>query len=516
MTPPRRLRMPRFGAGPTVSLRLRLTAIILVPLLIIAMAVGVWQLGYTRQKAEALFDRSLMTTALAVAADVARSGGDALSLQTRDLLSDTSGGAVYYHAYAPSGVYVTGYATPPARSPEAVALHGDGFYGFYDSTYFGQPVRALRLRQVTSVGGIAGTYTYTVWQERAILDALIRDLADQVLIVMAVLIGTVALVVWFGVNLGLRPLLALEDAISRRNSDDLSPIRRAVPPEARGLVRRLNTLFGQVEATMQAQASFISNAAHQLRNPIAGVLAMAEAVRRAPTPEATRARAGELLVSARQVRDLANRLLTLERASAAGGPLEAVDLAALVAQTVDDLRPRAQDQGVELVLRPARARPMVEADHLMLREAVMNLIDNALRHGGAGLSQIVVALETGPDHARLTVCDDGRGLRPHEVALARARFGQVGAGEGTGLGLPIAEAVVTSRGGRLDITPQNAPNAGLTVTVTLPLSEPLLEAPSEQPFDSPPETRATPAAGPRTQGKPRKPPRRTPRPDAAA
>ncbi|MEY3003216.1 MAG: hypothetical protein RLZZ491_392, partial [Pseudomonadota bacterium] len=83
-------------------------------------------------------------------------------------------------------------------------------------------------------------------------------------------------------------------------------------------------------------------------------------------------------------------------------------------------------------------------------------------------------------------------------------------------GLPIAEAVVTSRGGRLDITPQNAPNAGLTVTVTLPLSEPLSEAPSEQPFDSPPETRATPAAGPRTEGKPRKPSRRTPRPDAAA
>ena len=111
----RRISGRGFGVRRSTSLRVRLTAIILGPLLIIAAAVGVWQLGYTQNKAEDIFDHSLLTTGLAIAADVARSGGDALSLETRDLLSDTSGGLVYYHAYAPSGVYVTGYATPPAR-----------------------------------------------------------------------------------------------------------------------------------------------------------------------------------------------------------------------------------------------------------------------------------------------------------------------------------------------------------------------------------------------------------------
>jgi two-component system, OmpR family, sensor histidine kinase TctE len=468
MTTARRGSGRSFGVKPTTSLRLRLTGIILGPLLIIAVAVGAWQLGYTRQKAEDIFDRSLLTTGLAIAADVARSGGDALSLQTRDLLSDTSGGPVYYHAYAPSGVYVTGFATPPARSPEAVALHGDAFYGFYDSTYFGRPVRALRLRQLTTVGGIAGTYTYTVWQDRTILETLIRELARQVLIVMGVLIGTVALVVWFGVNLGLRPLLDLEDAISRRNSDDLSPIRRPVPPEARGLVLRLNTLFSQVEATIQAQSSFVSNAAHQLRNPIAGVLAMAEAVRRAPTPEDTRARAGELLTSARQVRDLANKLLTLERASAVGGPLERVDLVQELADFGADFRALAQAKGVDLVLTLIRGPLVVEADRLMLREAVSNLIDNALRHGGAGLGRVQISLSATSGHARISVADDGRGLSAEEVPLALARFGQVGTGEGSGLGLPIAEAVVASRGGRLEISAAGPSRKGLTVTMVLP------------------------------------------------
>ena len=458
-------------AKPATSLRVRLTAIILVPLLIIALAVGIWQLDYTRQKAEGIFDRSLLSTGLAIAADVARSGGDALSLETRDLLNDTSGGQVYYHAFAPSGVYVTGYATPPARPPEAVAAIGDGFYGFYDSTYFGSPVRALRLRQVNTVSGISGTYTYTVWQERAVLDALARDLAWQVMVVMGVLIGTVALVVWFGVNLGLRPLLNLEDAISRRNADDLSPIRRRVPPEARGLVLRLNALFEQVEATIQAQASFVSNAAHQLRNPIAGVLAMAEAVRRAPTPEDTRARAGELLTSARQVRDLANRLLTLERASAAGQARERVDLGALLDEVARDLQGRAAAQSVDLVLDLGQAQPVVMADRLMLREAVLNLIDNALRHGGPDLRQIKIGLAMIDGFARLWVSDDGRGLSADEVPLALARFGQVGTTEGSGLGLSITAAVVATHGGQLAIVPSTATPNGLSVTMILPLAE---------------------------------------------
>lgn len=459
-------------AKASTSLRVRLTVIILAPLLVIALAVGIWQLDYTRQKAEVLFDRSLLSTGLAIAADVARSGGDALSLETRDLLNDTSGGPVYYHAFAPSGVYVTGYATPPARPPAAVAAIGDGFYGFYDSTYFGAPVRALRLRQVNTVSGISGTYTYTVWQERTVLEALARDLAWQVLVVMAVLIGTVALVVWFGVNLGLRPLLSLEDAISRRSSDDLSPIRRRVPPEARGLVLRLNALFGQVEATIQAQASFVSDAAHQLRNPIAGVLAMAEAVRRAPTPEATRARAGELLTSARQVRDLANKLLTLERASAAGQRREAVDLVALVTKIAGDMRPQIKAQSVDLVLALGRMPVWITADPLMLREAILNLIDNALRHGGPTLSRIAIALAVQDDMARLTVSDDGRGLGPDDLAVAMARFGQVGAAEGSGLGLSIAAAVVTAQDGRLELTPSDTTRPGLRVCLYLPLAPP--------------------------------------------
>lgn len=451
----------------TTSLRLRLTGIILIPLLLIALVVGLWQWRDLRGQAAELFDRSLLSTALAIAADVARSGGDALSIETRDLLSDTSGGPVYYHAYAPDGVYVTGYATPPVRPPGLE--HAGNPYVFYDSTYYDRPVRVLRLQNVASLDGISGTFTYTVWQELSVRDALLSELSIRTFIVMAVLIGTVALVVWFGVSFGLLPLTDLEDAISARSSDDLSPIRRPVPPEITGLVERLNLLFGQVEATMAAQNSFISNAAHQLRNPIAGVLAMAEAVRSAPDGDAARSRTADLLKSARHVKDLANKLLTLERASIAGELIDTVDLPPLLLQLAEAHRAAAKARGVSLTLDLPGEDISVRADPVMLEEAIANLLDNALKHGGPDLTRVDLRLRKAGDLALIAVADDGIGVPPEDVETVLSRFGQASPGEGSGLGLSIAGAVAESGGGSLELTPDGV--EGLSVTLRLPLCD---------------------------------------------
>jgi two-component system, OmpR family, sensor histidine kinase TctE len=474
----------------STSLRLRLTVIILVPLLLIALAVGFWQVRDARVQAAGIFDRSLLTVALAVKGDVARSNGNAVSLETRDLLADTSGGPVFYHVHAPNGYYVTGFATPPVRlNPDPDA--GDSPYSYYNSTYYGGEVRALRLRDVTTVDGITGTFTITVWQQVEVRDALMRDLAGRAFVVMAVLIGTVAFVVWFGVLRGLRPLLDLEDAISQRSSDDLSPIRRPVPPEIRGLVKRLNLLFGQVEASMARQASFISNAAHQLRNPIAGVLAMAEAVRSAPTDRAARDRAGELLVSARDLKDLANKLLTLERASHAGERHEPLELGEALEDVVDRYRAAARARGVALTIALPDDEICVSADPVMLREALGNLIDNALKHGGPDLGRIAVSLAAETDRALIRVTDDGRGVAAKDVETVLARFGQAGPSEGSGLGLSIAETVALSHGGGVAL--DRSEGGGLSVSVSLPLptgtAPPLPRAPRPMPLPS----RAAPA-----------------------
>lgn len=453
--------------NPSVSLRLRLTMIILIPLLVIAALAGYWQWRDARLQAADLFDKSLLITALAIAGDVARSGGDAPSVRTRDLLLDTSGGQVYYHGYAPDGVYVTGFATPPVHPVQPPA---EDLVVFYNSTYYGRPVRALRLQDVTTIDGLSGVFTYTVWQELTVRDALLQAMALRAFTVMAVLIGTVAFVVWFGVRYGLRPLTRLEDAISSRSSDDLSPIRRSVPPETLGIVNRLNTLFAQVEAAMVAQASFISNAAHQLRNPIAGVLAMAEAVRSAPTPEAARSRTEELLQSARHAKDLANKLLTLERARAGDKMVQRTDLRDLVIDLAETHDAPARAAGVTLDVTLPPHPVILETDPVMVTEALANLIDNALKHGGPGLSQIALSVTQGRDETSLTVVDDGAGIAPENLDRVRSRFEQAEESNGSGLGLSIAEAVAENRGGRLDLA--SGPDGGVTVSLRLPRHPP--------------------------------------------
>jgi len=445
------------------SLRLRLTLIILTPLLILGGLIGAWQIEQSRQTAKEVFDRSLLTTALAVVGDVARSGGDALSLETRDLLSDTSGGPVFYHVYAPDGVYVTGFASPPVLPAGRSGAEG---VQLFDAVYNRRPVRALRLIDVATLDGISGTYTYTVWQDTAVRDAFLAELIRGTVLILVVILGALALVVWFGVVIGLRPLVDLEDAISRRGSDDLRPIRRAVPAEVQGLVRRLNVLFGQVTQAMDAQRTLISNAAHQLRNPLAGILALAEAVRSAPDADSARVRADDLIRATRNASDLANRLLTLERVQGDNAWLDLSDVAipGLLDEVLAPHRAEIDARGLSLSLDLPPGLPPLRADRMLLREALTNLVDNALVHGGRALSRIAIAAEVQEGGLRLTVSDDGRGIAADQHDTVLARFGQAEPGEGSGLGLSIAEAVAERHGGRLQLLPSDG---GMRVVLDL-------------------------------------------------
>ena len=447
------------------SLRLRLFVIILAPLIAISVGAGIWRVSEARQTAQDLYDNALLITALAVSRDVALADGDLISPETQDLLAETAGGPVRYHDKAPAGEYVTGYAVPPI--PIDIGATQTEPYAFFDATYRGRDVRVLRLKYVTQIDGFSGTFTVTLWQDQGLRQAFVAALAYRALAVISVLILTTGLVVWFGVNLGLTPLLDLEDAISRRNPEDLSPIRRHVPIETSGIVERLNRLFGLVNQSMEAQAAFISDASHQLRNPIAGVRALGEAILTARSLDAAKERAGDLVTAAERAGDLAENLMTLERARAAvGDATHPVDIAQMLRSTVADFEGRAARMGVTLSLTGAQDRAILRVDRTMIQEAVKNLIDNALMHGGPALGAVNVALHQGHEW-RITVADDGQGVPADDFPKILARFGQADPSDGSGLGLSIAEAVARRHGGALTL---DAVPEGFSASMRLPLS----------------------------------------------
>lgn len=450
------------------SLRLRLTVIILTPLLIIASIVGVWQLENAQETATDVFDRSLLSAALAVSNDVSISGGDALSNETRDILADTAGGPVYYHVFAPDGVIVAGYATPPVGIPSIPIEASAPLY--FNAQYFGQAVNGVRLQMRSEIDGVSGVFTTTVWQETQVREDFLKRLLFRSVGAILGLTLTVALVVWFGVRIGLTPLFDLRRAIALRNSDELSPIKRSVPDEVRGIVATLNRLFEQVSQSMTAQSDFISNAAHQLRNPIAGVLSLAEAVLSARGEAETKRRAKDLLIAAKSTAELSNKLLTIERAKQLSPEKlkQTINLVTAIeaweTRFVDLLKDRAR----LTIVKDTQCDP-IHCDSTMIREALTNLIDNALKHGGAEMTHVTLRYIQTHSHILLSVEDNGCGVQRDDRSKITERFFQTveSTGQGTGLGLTLVETVAETHGGKIEIRNNNP---GLKVIMSLALN----------------------------------------------
>ena len=434
----------------TPSLRLRLLVLILTPLAAVAVVLGVWRYTVAQETAEAIFDRSLLATAFAISRDVMVSDGDALSLATRDLMNDASGGEVFYHVTSPGGVYVTGYAYPPQIRNET-GTDDSVVYG--EAVYRDEPVRVVRLTERVSVGNLTGDFRVTVWQRVSERHEFARAQAVRSLRTMASLLIVLAVLVWFGVAWGLRPLADLEAAVEARSPADMSPIRRAVPPEVRGLTDTLNQLFTRVDQALSAHQVFISDAAHQLRNPAGAVLLLAETAQDARTDKERSERVDDLVDAARHSARLTEQLLSLERLryDRDATTLPAIDVCDLLEEVCAAQVGALITQGIEFEL-DIQDRPLfLRVDPLHLSEAVKNLIDNAHRHGGEGLSRIQVMARRDQADVLISVQDDGIGLDPAHSELVFKRFGQLGASSGSGLGLSIVAEVARHYGGSAEV-----------------------------------------------------------------
>ena len=445
-----------------MSLRARLFLLILTPLLVLSILLGLWRFEVAQRTSEDLFDRSLLAAALAISRDVAISGGDALSPGTRDFLSDAGGGELFYHVTGPGGIYVTGYASPPVSGERAA----DAGLRYTVAEYRGEPVRVLRMSEATTIGNLTGDTVVTVWQRESDRRAFAAALAQRAAALIASLMVALALVVWFGVKIGLRPLNDLQDAIRHRSPDDLGDIRRPVPAEVSGIVATLNRLFRQVRRSIEDHQAFISDAAHQLRNPASALLSLAEVLPGVRDPEERRLRERELIAAARKSARLAVQLLSLERLRYDDAPvLERIDLNEVAAEVCREFAPVILEQDVRFDFDPYDGALPVAGDAVLIGEAVTNLLENALTHGGADLTSIVVTTSADGGDAVLTVTDDGLGIPADKAETAFQRFGQLRDGEGSGLGLSIVRDILRRHDGDARLLPRDT---GTAVRLTLP------------------------------------------------
>jgi len=439
-----------------ISLRARLLCVMLVPLFGISVALGVWRIVETNRLAEDLFDRTLLSVGLSIAKDVEIRDGEALSNDTLRLLTETSGGRVFYHVKGPDGSFVTGYATPPinpdAGTPELGALLPERA-DIYSGTYRGNSVRVVQLNEPVDLGWIEGDFVISVWQNLTARQDFAWGIVRQTITVLGLILLSVLGATWFGLRLALRPLTNLEAAIAQRGANELTPIKRSVPQEVDGIVSTLNHLLDRISRRISSKDQFLSNAAHQLRTPIAGVLSLAQSVQAEPHVEEQKERVKALVLASKHLSRLSNQLLSFERNRELGKLSDNAgkhDLNALAVEVIERSAPALLRQGFDVSFERGPVT-RIRCEPILVQEVLQNLIDNASKHGGRPDLEISVSVSRDARGAVLRVKDTGIGLEPSDSVIAFSRFSQVRPSTGSGLGLSIAQIICDNHGGSLEI-----------------------------------------------------------------
>jgi len=334
-------------------------------------------------------------------------------------------------------------------------------------------------------------------------EAVRRLVAVEAAAVLAVL-GVLALVMWWVIRLGVRPVQRMTETASAIAAGDLSQrVPEGAPgTEAGDLGVALNGMLGRIEDAFDQRIEsearlrqFVADASHELRTPVATIRGYAELYRAGALAQTAELDDAMRRTEQEAVRmgSLVDDLLHLARLDQ-GRPLERapVDLVSLVQDAAQDAQAVAPERTIDVV---TRGGVVVQGDHSRLHQVVANLVGNALVHAPG--APIEIRVRTEGNLAVIEVADGGPGMSDADAARAFERFYRADASRsrhqgGSGLGLSIVEATIRAHGGRTSIT--TAPGAGTTVRVELPVEAALstLDTVSSPPPGSSPAAPSAP------------------------
>jgi two-component system OmpR family sensor kinase len=342
-----------------------------------------------------------------------------------------------------------------------------------------------------STGGIQ--FRVTAWRENSfggspVVFAIpltdMQSTLSQLLILEAAIGATVviaaAVLAWFIVRIGLRPLERMGSVASEIAAGDLS---RRVEPATRDteigrLGLALNAMLSQIESAFAERTRsenrlrrFIADASHELRTPLTSIRGYAEMLRRGAekSPEDSTVARRRIEEESVRMSVMVDDMLVLARLGQ-GRPLERapVDLQAIARDAVADARAVAPQREISL---QASDPTLVAGDDTRLRQVLGNLVRNALVHTPAD-SPIEIGVMSENGFARMSVADHGPGLRPEDVSRVFEPFFRADPSRsrdsgGVGLGLSIVAAVAAAHGGTVRV--RDTPGGGATFEVELPV-----------------------------------------------
>ena len=435
---------------PGVSLQRKLLLWLLLPQLVLWLSGGFLAWRIALQNGEKGIDQTLTQSVRALARQI-KPIGDGLLVDfpkaAQDILEQDPADRITYMVSSPPGRFLLGNAQLPAPPVQVDVAVGEAF--LYQARVDDKPVRVALLDVDYGTASTRQRLRVQVAQSLTVRERIAQELLERMVLPMGLMGLALSAVVYAGVLRGLQPLKRLEAQIERAGAQPhtgttpLPPIElTSAPQEVHSLASTINRLL---ETVARGQTEL---ALHESHEP------------------AVQARLQKVLSAAQRSAHLVHQLLQLAR-SESNVEMQSIDLAALAREVAREWAARALAQGMDLGYEgvdhlPAQGHP------LLLREALNNLIDNALHYAGPGATVTVRVGHEEPGHwALLVVEDDGPGVPAEHLGDLFARFwrGSDKAG-GCGLGLSIVEEIALRHGGRT--VAEGVVPKGLRVGMRLP------------------------------------------------
>ncbi len=444
-----------FRVRTSGSLTARLLRSMALPMALLAALLGVGGALAIRGSVETVNDRILGAASRAIAESLSVEDGQiALNLSPAifGMLEDSERDNVYYSVRR-SGRAITGYGDLPNLTPNGLR---DTEVRFGNANYRGLPLRIVS--EGRRLPGIAQPVVVEVAETLATRQRIERRLLIGLALLEITLIGLTLLLLPLAVRWGMRPLTVLREEMDHRLAVDLTPLPfEGVPAELRDLVTAFNGMLRRLDTALQRMRQFTADASHQLRTPLS-ILRTHISVLRGAAPGSAEANVSldDIDEASERLQRLVVQLLALARADNAAPPQQSLtnhDANALAASVAEDHAPAAVERGIDLRFeRSPCAAPILTHD-LLAAELLGNLVDNAIRYNHEH-GHVDITVETDAGAVTILVEDDGPGIAPEDRARALTRFSRLerdARRDGSGLGLPIAEALAEALGARLTL-----------------------------------------------------------------
>ena len=474
-SPPRR---PRLSIGTRLTLLYTLTSFVAV-----AAFTGVlyWMLT-VNFNAEHL--RFLRSKAEELTEDF-RDGGNRPEALLAEITKETSGTILsQYRARVltpQDGVFgetpTMDHLLPTSVFPAAVALGAIGKRAVRDR-YVGGRHFVLAAFRVSSPDSAGRAYTVQLALDVTRDDALLADYRRGLLLFLTLLVPVLVAAGYFVTHRGLRPLQRISraaQAVTPARLSERIPLDPPWPSELVELVHVFNGMMARLEEAFTRLSRFSADLAHELRTPLNNLMGEVEVcLSRERDPQDYRQTLASNLEECRRLTALTENLLFIARAEEAGRSVGITEFDAREAceRILAYHATAAANRDLHLV---CEGEARLRADPILFRQALSNLLANAIRHSLAGGEVRVAVGKSRAGNVEIEVRDQGEGIAPEHLPHVFDRFYQADPsrsprGQGTGLGLSIVRSIMELHGGTASLESER--NVGTTVRICFPTGAP--------------------------------------------